>query len=226
MTDNKLLDQLKQTYLQTQPSKRLVKFGWVNLKILLLDKEQEQILFIRQNFARFMVLSITAFVVVFGSFFTLIQAAQAALPGEPLYPVKRLSETIVSTVSRSSQIEVENRASEILDISKKQNQSEFLDKTVEEYQKAVLEKREEISPSSKQGKEFRQKLETHEEQFRAAQKSSSSRELEKAIEVAKEGRSSPDGGDNKGDQKLDEERSGKGGGKESEDRSGSNSGSN
>lgn len=228
MSDNKLLAQLKQTYLKTEPSKRLAKFGWVNLKILLSDKEQESILFnsfSRQNFARFMALSITALVVVFGGFFTLIQAAQAALPGEPLYPVKRFSETIVSTVSPASYIRLEHRAREIIDISKKQKQSEFLEKTVEEYQKAVLETKQEIPSSSKHGEQFRQKLETQEEQFREAQKSGSSQELEKAIEAAKEGRSGPSDDDNSDDQKQEEEKSGNGGGEESEeqDRSGSNS---
>lgn len=222
---NQDLDQLKKTYHQTQPSKRLIDSGWVHLKAQLEASQSEKPSFREPSFFRFVPAAMIVLLVVFGASFGLIQAAQAALPGEPLYPVKRLSETIVSTVSPGSHIKVEHRASEILDISKKQNQGESLEKTVEEYQKAILETKQETSFSSKQGQEFRQRLEQQEEQFKKVQTSGSSSgpALEKAIEVAKEGRSGPDGGE---DQKQ-EDKSGKGGGEESEseDRSGSNSGS-
>ncbi|QQG42997.1 MAG: hypothetical protein HYW45_02160 [Candidatus Daviesbacteria bacterium] len=223
MKDKKMLDQLKQTYLQTQPSKRLVKFGWVNLKPRLVDEREEQILFVRiprQNFAHFVSFTVVVLIIVLGTFFGLIEVAQAALPGEPLYPLKRLSETIISTVSPTSNVAVEHRAKEVLDLSKKGKQNQSLKRAVEEYKEAVLESRQKIAPSSSGEQEFQQRLEEQEEQFREARKSGPSEQLEKAAEIAREGRSGP-GGDGNRDNENEKEPETK-----TDDRSGSNSGSN
>lgn len=233
MTTDKDLDKLKKTYLATEPSHRLVKFGWANLEALLEKrKTPEPALFAWQAFPRFLIFAAVVLLVAAGAFLGLAKVAQAALPGEPLYPVKRWSENIISVVSPRSYVKVENRAREILDISKGQKESKFLDKTVEEYQKAVQETRKEISPSSRRGREFRQKLGEQEEQFREMQKSGSGSgtALEEAVEAAREGRSGSDGGggDDRRDGGENEEEikiDGKTDGEGSSGGSGSNSGS-
>lgn len=193
MKTDRYLERLKKEYLKTQPSKRMVDFGWDDLEILLIEEEMR-----KSRFPRFLTYATLVLIIVLGAFFGFFQAANASLPGQPLYPVKRLSETIIRTASPTSDIKVENRAKEILQISKSKKGKESLPKTVEDYQKAVSQIKEELS-SLENREEFQKKLEEQEEQFREAQKHGSSKELERAIEAAKEGRSGPDGGDDDND---------------------------
>ncbi len=72
-------------------------------------------------------------------------SAQKSLPGDPLYPIKRLSENIISAVNPSFKSEIlKRRSEEIKNLSGKKNSTEF-HQAVDDYEK-VLNEDKKINP--------------------------------------------------------------------------------
>ncbi|MCL6096827.1 MAG: hypothetical protein M1444_04085, partial [Patescibacteria group bacterium] len=84
-----------------------------------------------------------SFVLLLG--FTSVVSAQNSLPGQPLYPVKKLSENIFSAINPSFKGEIlKRRSEEIKNLSGKKDGADFHN-TVDEYEKE-LEENKKINP--------------------------------------------------------------------------------
>ncbi|OGD97475.1 hypothetical protein A3H87_04855 [Candidatus Curtissbacteria bacterium RIFCSPLOWO2_02_FULL_42_37] len=201
------LEKLRKSYIAIHPRDEFAKRGWHELYERLETKPKPSLIF-APALARSLVFAALLLFILTGGGITLVQAAQRSLPGEPFYPVKRLSEDIGAKLTANSRGKVENRGQEIIDLVKKDKDSQRLEKAAQEYEKIVSETKQEIEKSGKGEEEFEKILKEQEKQFEEAIKkgSSSQNQLEEAIDVAQSGRN---GGE---DQK--------------EDHSGSNSGSN
>ena len=69
--------------------------------------------------------------------FTSVVSAQKSLPGEPLYPIKRLSENIAETINPSFKNEiVKRRSEEIKELSGK-DKSKHLNEAINDYEKEL-----------------------------------------------------------------------------------------
>ncbi len=182
MKIEKLLQFEKNKYLMNNPSEDFMQNGWKQVREKLPEIKKE-IHFFDKNLARLFAVLILLVTSLFG----LIQVAQGALPGEPLYAVKRFSENIASVVSKP-QVKAENRAKEIVDLANKKRDSE-IKKTVEEYRENIRSEKENLK-SDNERKDLRERLEKQEEEFKKAieQNSSSREEINKAIEANREGR--------------------------------------
>lgn len=67
--------------------------------------------------------------------------AQKSLPGQPLYPVKRLSENIVKAVNPSFKDEIiKRRSEEIKELTNQKKDSDLLKKTINDYKDELKEK--------------------------------------------------------------------------------------
>lgn len=96
---------------------------------------------------------------------SLLTAAQAATPGNPLYQIKLLSEDIVVLITGRDELKIERRAQEVIDLSS--DSSEHLDEATIEYQEAIRESKPEGQESAVNQK-FKQTLEKQEEKFKKA----------------------------------------------------------
>lgn len=202
MDIEKRLENFKRVYQNTGPSEEFLKHGWQDLQDKMMELKKPH------KSDRFFYLRPFAFLVLIIFFLTavsagIVQASQKALPGQPLYQVKRVSENIYSAVSGNNVLKVENRGREVLELNKK-SETEKVQKAVEEYKKAV----EEASSSGKNIEEIEKKLEEQEEEFEEIKQGISVEEINKAIEISKSGR---------GDEDKEEEKD--------SDNSGSDSGS-
>lgn len=80
-------------------------------------------------------LSLLVFILVAG-----VVSAQNSLPGQPLYPVKILSENIIKTVRPSFRDEIlKRRTEEIKALAKEKKSSEQVKKTIDKYEKDLEE---------------------------------------------------------------------------------------
>lgn len=132
---------------------------------------------------------------------------EAALPGDSLYPVKRFSEEIVSKVSKDSQIKVENRAKEVVDLVEKGEENEkALKETAKEYEEEIKSAKEKLKSEKRQ--EFNKKLERHQEEFKKVIKksSSSNKQVEEIIEANKKIREENEENKEREEEKKEEER--------------------
>ena len=211
MNIEKELKKFQRAYLGTQPSQEFLEKGWQDL----LDKKRHlEEIQAERNFFYFRPF-VTAVLIVFiltGVVGGVVQASQSSLPGEVLYPVKRISEDVFTAVSGNTLIKVEGRANDIVELKKRGRDSKEIQKAVEEYKTAVTE----VSRSGKDIEEFEKKLEDQEKEFESIRKGSQEEEINEAIEISRSGRS--EDGQNESDPDKAEEE------KEDEDRSGSNSG--
>lgn len=201
------LEKLRKDYISIHPRDEFVKHGWWDIRERI-EVKPKPIFIFPPALARSLVFAALLLFILTGGSITLVQAAQGSLPGEPLYPVKRLSENVTLLVSKDTKSKVKNRGQEIIGLSEKNEDSDRLEKVVQEYKNTVLETKQETEKSGKNEEEFEKILKEQEKQFEEAiKKGSSSRDqLEEAIDAARSGRN--------------------GGQDEKEDRSGSNSGSN
>lgn len=208
MDIEKKLIKFKKNYQDTNPSEKFLKDGWQDLQGKIMDLEKAQIrrgFFYFRPFA-FLVLTIFFLTAVSAG---IIQASQKSLPGQPLYPIKRTSEDILSAVSGGNVVKVENRAKEVVELNKK-NEPEQVSKAVEEYKKAV----DEAVSSGKNTEEIKKKLQEQETEFEQIKQGTSEKEINEAIEISKSGR----GDEDKEEEKDEEDKN--------EDDPGSDSGSN
>lgn len=130
------LNYLKKEYEKTEATVHLKTSGWDELagRIGLLEVPKRTLWF--RNFA-------IAFAVLLIFLTGTYQIAKAALPGDPLYSVKILSERIVQGTSGSNQIVIDHRAEEIIGLSKRQEvNTEELKQVVAAYKENVDQARE------------------------------------------------------------------------------------
>lgn len=186
------LKKSKISYLRTEPSEKFLAQGWNDLENKINNLERPHPNFI-YSFIRPIAFAVMAFFIVGGAFAGLAQASQRSLPGEPLYPVKRLSEEIISTTSGNNLIKVDNRAKEIVGLAQKHDRNEDnLNRTIKEYREEV----EKISKSGKSAQEFEKVLESHEKEFEEVRDdrsgSDSGEDIDEAIKISKSGRGGGD----------------------------------
>lgn len=183
------LTKLKEEYQSLNPSDEQVIGGWLDVEKNLENKDIYKSFYYPFWGRRFLFVAVSIFIIA-GGFVGLSTIAQAALPGEPLYPIKRVSESVVTAVTGNHQAKVDNRAEEIVGLSHKDEQNtEALEKTVEEYKQTVEETRQEINNSNKEKDEFVGKLKKHEQDFEEASNENSKVEvkLKEAIDAAQKG---------------------------------------
>jgi len=124
-----------------------------------------------------------AFVLLLFILITEVVNAQKSLPGQPLYPIKRLSENIVKTINPSFKDEIlRRRSEEIKNLTEQKKDSNLLKQTVSDYKDELKEKGK-LSPVKIQ--ETKKNLEEAKEKSEKENK----KEIEKAIiqtEIKKE----------------------------------------
>ncbi|MBI2338448.1 hypothetical protein HYU95_04675 [Candidatus Daviesbacteria bacterium] len=187
MDIEKKLKEFKKYYEKVEPSRNFMEQGSKNLqdRILQLEKSKTERRFYYLRPFALAVFTFFVLIVISGG---LVQASQKALPGEPLYPVKRLSEDVTARISGNQVNRVENRAGEIVELSKKGKSSKQVQKAVEEYKEAV----DQAKRSRKNTDDIEKRLEEHEREFEQIKKGSSGEEIDEAIEISKRGRNDED----------------------------------
>lgn len=190
MDAEKVLKNLKKEYLKVEPPKALVDYGWLALKKEIEEYENKSRFSFVPLFARSLVFSIILFLVLGGVSFGLVFASQKALPGDVLYPIKILSESITSVVSGERVDKLDNRAKDLVEVINKKNDPKILKTAETEYQKEVLKAEKDASVSAQKKEEFQKNLEKQEKRFKETiKKVPSSKEiLEDAIDAPKKGR--------------------------------------
>lgn len=181
---SELLKEAKKDYLAVKPPERVTSYGWLELREKL-DKKfsLRELLFwflVRPVFATALsILLLTGFA---GAVFV---SAQNSLPGETLYPVKRISEDVLSSITGSKVIKLEGRAQEIIILSQKEDEdSDRLKESVIEYEVTVAKVEEKAEEEEK--KDIEETLEKHKEEFEKIYKETKSKEeIRKAIEATK-----------------------------------------
>lgn len=176
------LRSLKKVYQETEPSRKFLESGWQDLqdKISHLEKSKTQRNFYLRPFA-FATLMFFIIIVISGG---LVQASQKALPGEPLYTVKRFSEDVTERISDNQVNRIENRANEIVELSRKGRSSKDIQKAVEEYKEIVNK----ANRSGRNRSDIEQKLKEHEKEFEQIKQGRSEKEIDEAIEISRSGR--------------------------------------
>lgn len=157
----KILIEFRKNYQETN-SEFLDEFGWDELRKRIGGEKSRIPL---GYYGRFLTLSgIIIFVIIFSGF---IKAAWASFPGQPLYPVKRLGEQIVMTVTNKKDIQIEERADEIIDISKQSRENEKqMDQAIKEYQESVAKVKKEAEKSEDRKDAIIKKIEEQEEKVK------------------------------------------------------------
>ena len=153
------LEKLRKEYLKTGPPIYLEHHGWQDLSAKL---ENRKTVDLRLLFGRG--LAFTSIVILL--FASIVGTAQAAKPGDFLYPIKLLLDEVVAKVVGKQEIKIERRGQEIIDLSS--SSSKHLEEAAREYQKALDATKQESEKSGRQ-QEFKNTLEEQEEKFREAQ---------------------------------------------------------
>lgn len=93
----------------------------------------------RSFWSKWTVIPAVAFCLIFFVGFATVVSAEKSFRGKPLYPIKRLSEGIISFINPSFKNEVlRRRSEEIKELSDKKDGADF-QKTVEDYEKELSE---------------------------------------------------------------------------------------
>lgn len=223
MNTEQNLRKFKKIYLETGPSQEFLEDGWRDL--------QEKIAHTEQNRARFWMYYsrpvVFAIILIFilGSSIGLVKASASSLPGEPLYPLKRLSEDTISLTTGNNLVKVDHRAKEIVKLNEDKKGSGKLQKAVEEYKTAVFQ----ATNTGWNKEELEKELIQNEADFHQSQGTASNEYIQEAIETSRRGRggveeenkdSSGKGSDEKTQEQEDRSDS------DSNSGSGSNSGKN
>ena len=172
------LEKLRKEYIAVNPPSYLSQNGWAELSPQLrpLVGTHYPFLFTRGlALAAIIVLVLSA---VWGS-------SQLAKPGQALYPVKILSDTVVAKVTGNIEFKIQRRAQEVIDQSAKPNGG--FEEATKQYQQTLQETKEEAKKEGK-SQEFKKTLDENEQDFRNAQQQhpSSQNDLEKVIKHTKE----------------------------------------
>ena len=188
MKIEKQLKQIRKSYLKIKPPSDLVKYGWLALSKEIQVQENRRNPFMLL-LGRGMVFAAMLIFLLSGGLIGLVKASQNTLPGDVLYPLKRLSESVTSAISKDKQIKVEKRAEEVVGVAKQKNDPVVLKDAVKDYQKAVSKTQQEVEKSGKK-EEFQNKLKKEEQQFKdvSEQVPTSKEVLKEAIEASRKGR--------------------------------------
>ena len=171
----------KKDYLSIKPPERVSLYGWLELR----DKLDKKVwlhdfvlwFLLRPAFAT--ALTILLLVGLAGA---VAAASKNSLPGETLYPVKRVYEDIAAVVTGDNQIKLDARAQEIIILSQKEEEnSQRLKESVIEYEVSVARFKEKVN--EKERVELKEKLKRHKEEFKRIYGRTKSQEIKKAIEA-------------------------------------------
>jgi len=173
----------RKDYQAVKPPERVSVYGWLELRERL-DKRTGIKDILVWFFVRPAVAVALAIVLLVGGGAGLIRAANGALPGDSLYPVKRTYENIASAVTGNHEIKVESRANEIIILSQKEEEnSQKLQEAVIEYEMTVAEVEQKVNEEEK--KSLKEILKRQKKEFeRIYEESRSQDEIKKAIEAA------------------------------------------
>lgn len=190
------LKNIKTEYQSTKVPSYLVYDGWTNLKLQLPAQSNS---FISAYFKKALVFAVLLLVVLAGT----AKVSQAAKPGDKLYPIKLATENIVSIVTGNQTNKIENRANEIIDLTK--NNDKNLGTAVQRYEDTVDSSKNNTSDNNKQ--ELKDTLQNQEEKLQNARSTNSQdqklieRALEKTREIQGEIKGAKDSNQNSQDQK-------------------------
>lgn len=151
------LDKLRKQYIKTSPASHLIDQSWQNLSGELTSQNQSSPL----PATRILIFVLAIILTTSG----LVGAAQAAKPGNVLYPLELILDEIASNITGKEEIKIEKRAQEVIEsVESSQKQQE---EAIIQYQKTLEDTKEEAQQSGRQ-QEFRQTLEKQEEKFQDA----------------------------------------------------------
>lgn len=167
------LTNLKNDYQSTQLPSYLIYDGWPKLRLQLAGRKTG---FFPAYFKKALIFAVLLLLVLV----TTAKVSQAAKPGDKLYPVKLATENIESLVTGRQTNKIENRAQEIINISKSSDNN--LDAAVKRYEDAVDASKNNTSDKNKQ--ELKNTLRDQEEKLRETQ--SRDREDQELIDKAAE----------------------------------------
>lgn len=186
MKINSQLKQIRKDYQAIEPPSEFKKYGWLALRSKIEAYERRRFTFL-PIFTHNIVFATITIVLLGGGFIGLVKASQSSLPGDTLYPVKRLSETVTTAILRGQQIRLEKRAEEVVGVAKEKDDPALLEETVKKYQEAVSKTKQEVEKSGKKD-EFQKKLKRQEQQFKdvSEQIPASKDILKEAIEATKQ----------------------------------------
>ena len=171
----------KKDYLSIKPPERVSLYGWLELR----DKLDKKVwlhdfvlwFLLRPAFAT--ALTILLLVGLAGA---VAAASKNSLPGETLYPVKRVYEDIAAVVTGDNQIKLDARAQEIIILSQKEEEnSQRLKESVIEYEVSVARFNEKVDEEERG--QLKEKLKRHKEEFKRIYGRTKSQEIKKAIEA-------------------------------------------
>lgn len=171
-------EEIKKSYLKTPIPERLSTQGWIDLEQKLEDQLPPSTPYL------FYIKRVSFALAVLLIFLTvLVSGAQAAQPGDKLYPVKLLADQVKAKITNNPQIPVQNRAQEVINLSK-QN-SPKLNQAVSQYDKTLNQQKDQAkTPDQKQ--KLDQSLQTQEQKLEEVQKSQPQNEqIEQAIDQTK-----------------------------------------
>lgn len=168
------LEKLRKEYIGITSSAYLMQHGWADLRPQL---EAKRTLALPSLFGKSLAFaSITLLL-----FASIVSAAQAAKPGNVLYPVKLLSDKVVANITQKPEITVVKRGQEIIDLS--QSSNDQLDEANKQYQKALDESADQANGLGRQ-EQWQRTLDAQRQKFQNALENSpqSANGLQKAIE--------------------------------------------
>lgn len=185
MNMEELLKKRKKDYDSIKPKKEFIEGSWFLLKEKL--GEREKIAYLPGIFFHSKIIfSSLIVIIVLGGFLALEGVAQGALPEEPLYPLKRVSEDLVSKVFQNDDFKMDNRANELIELTKKKTGEETIKKAVNAYRAEIIEKKEDLKKKGENDQKLQEKLKEHEEEFKKNLKDEESKKiLDKVINLDK-----------------------------------------
>lgn len=176
MKTEKYLEKIKKEYLKINPSPEFESFGWESLSLSAQDATRT----FKNYMARAVLITSAVMVFLSAFMFGLIQAAQASLPGEPLYPIKRLYEDIIFNKPEQKKEKAKERVSEIIEAVNRKKDKKTIEKSINEYKKTIQKAEKGISGDDKD--DLRKSLKEQEKRLREEIKDNS--ELKDKIEKA------------------------------------------
>ncbi|MCL5784603.1 MAG: hypothetical protein M1142_04615 [Patescibacteria group bacterium] len=105
---------------------------------------------------------ITAVVGIFLFSATLVGVAQAAKPGDHLYPLKILTDNTIAAVARNPELKVQKRAEDIIKVS---SDSGRLEDAIKHYQQTVNDAKKEVQEKSQDQQKLKQTLKDQDKKF-------------------------------------------------------------
>lgn len=163
MKQENSLELLKSEYLKTSATHHLKSRGWGELekRINLLEPEIR-----KKTYWKGFSFAFASLLILFVGLFGAYKISLAALPGDTLYPVKVLGEKIIQKTTGSNQTAIDNRANEIIGLSKKENTDQKeLQSVVSQYVDSVEKTKTQIEQTGQEDAQFQGRLEVQHREF-------------------------------------------------------------